>query len=203
MLEPAKHPSNDTSTGDLIRRLHEHRAWVNDRLMDAAHRLPEEALHRELPVGQGTIFRTLCHLWAAEYVWLGVLRGNPQPLPAGDRPGEPVGSQRGPGGVTTLEELIERWRATETDWREYLQSPELPLAGVVYKRSSRAQPDAPTPPLQRTDVLLHVCLHAQYTTAQLCNMLRQVEAEAIPDVMLVTMAREQTGGERAGGGTHG
>jgi uncharacterized damage-inducible protein DinB len=40
-------------------------------------------------------------------------------------------------------------------------------------------------------VLLHVCTHAQYTTAQVVNMLRQVGATSLPDTMLITLARKQ------------
>jgi uncharacterized damage-inducible protein DinB len=42
---------------------------------------------------------------------------------------------------------------------------------------------------RRADVLLHVCTHAQYTTAQLMNMLRQLEVSPLPDVMLISLAR--------------
>jgi uncharacterized damage-inducible protein DinB len=43
----------------------------------------------------------------------------------------------------------------------------------------------------RGDVLLHVCTHAQYTTAQAVNMLRQVGVEKLPDTMLITLARQE------------
>jgi uncharacterized damage-inducible protein DinB len=43
----------------------------------------------------------------------------------------------------------------------------------------------------RADILLHVCTHAQYTTAQLINMLRQLGSTQLPDVMLITLARQQ------------
>ncbi|QDT90437.1 DinB family protein [Gimesia algae] len=41
------------------------------------------------------------------------------------------------------------------------------------------------------DILLHVCTHAQYTTAQVVNMLRQLGAEPLPATMLITLARNQ------------
>ena len=42
-------------------------------------------------------------------------------------------------------------------------------------------------------MLLHVCTHAQYTTAQLVNMLRQLGVDRLPDVMLISMARQEAG----------
>ena len=38
------------------------------------------------------------------------------------------------------------------------------------------------------DVLLHVCTHAHYTSAQVVNMLRQVGLDPLPDVMLISLA---------------
>ena len=45
-------------------------------------------------------------------------------------------------------------------------------------------------------MLLHLCTHAQYTVAQAVNMLRQAGAEALPDVMLISLARQES--ENAG-----
>jgi uncharacterized damage-inducible protein DinB len=44
---------------------------------------------------------------------------------------------------------------------------------------------------RRADVMLHVCTHAQYTTAQVVNMLRQIGVEKLPDVMLIALARQE------------
>ena len=44
---------------------------------------------------------------------------------------------------------------------------------------------------RRSDILLHVCTHGQYTTAQVVNMFRQVGVAALPDVMLISLAREE------------
>ena len=45
--------------------------------------------------------------------------------------------------------------------------------------------------VRRGDVLLHLSLHAQYTTAQAVNMLRRLGVSPLPDVMLITLARAQ------------
>lgn len=47
---------------------------------------------------------------------------------------------------------------------------------------------------KRADVLLHLCTHAQYTTAQLMNMLRQLGVSPLPDVMLISLARQEAVG---------
>ncbi len=57
------------------------------------------------------------------------------------------------------------------------------------RKASSSQPDriAVTPAF---DVLLHVCTHAQYTSAQAVNMLRQLGADT-PDLQLITMSRDE------------
>src|SRR5436305_14887351 len=52
----------------IIQRLHKHRRWVNENLLAAANPLSDEQLHRSFPMGQGSIWKSLVHLYAAEFV---------------------------------------------------------------------------------------------------------------------------------------
>ncbi|HEY1785877.1 MAG TPA: DinB family protein, partial [Pirellulales bacterium] len=72
------------NAADLIRRLHEHRIWVNRNLRQAAAELSPQALRQSFAIGQGSIWQSLLHLYAAEYVWLGTLLGNEATLTPGD-----------------------------------------------------------------------------------------------------------------------
>ena len=175
---------------DLIRRLHQHRAWVNRKLIDAAGDLAAEDLRKQFPIGQGSIWKSLLHLYAAEYVWLEALLGNEEPLVKGDLPGKIPGNQEGDGAVRSLDELKARWQELESRWQAYLKTlTDAALDQNVYKVSTQDQKRHGT---RCGDILLHVCTHAQYTTAQVVNMLRQVGAQALPDPMLITLARQET-----------
>ena len=55
---------------ELLQRLHQHRAWVNGNLLTAAAQLSAEKLRSPFPIGQGSIWKSLVHLYAAECVWL-------------------------------------------------------------------------------------------------------------------------------------
>lgn len=179
---------------DLILRLHQHRAWVNGNLLAAAAQLSEEQLRSSFPIGQGSIWKSLLHLYAAEFVWLEALQGNEKSLLQGDLPGKIPGNQEGDGRITGLVELREKWLALEQHWIGYLESLKAAaLDRLVYKKSSGSGKRFGT---RRSDVLLHVCTHAQYTTAQLVNMFRQVGAEKLPEVMLISLARQE--GVKAG-----
>lgn len=174
---------------DLIHRLHKHRAWGNENLLAAASALSDEQLRREFQIGQGSIWKSLMHLYAAEFVWLEALLGNDDPLVQGDLPGRIPGNQMGEGGLASLDELRQEWAGLQRRWDSYLadlsaQSLDEPVFKFAFSTGKRVA-------TRRSDVLLHVCTHAQYTTAQVVNMLRQVGVDKLPETMLISLARRE------------
>jgi len=174
---------------DLVRRLHQHRQWVNQGLLATAAKLSDDQLRQVWKIGQGSIWKSLTHLYAAEYVWLEALSGNENPLTPGDVSGKLPGNQEGAGALSSLADLRLRWDELAARWQAYLDAltPDS-LDDTVYKTSSLSGLRAAT---QRSDILLHVCTHAQYTTAQIINMMRQAGLKQFPDPMLITLARQE------------
>ena len=122
---------------DLVRRLHQHRAWVNGNLLTDAAALSDEQLRSPFQIGQGSVWKSLVHLYAAEYVWLEALLGNDDPLVQGDVPGKLPGNQQGEGGITGLDDLRQKWSALEQRWVGYLASlTPGSLDELVYKKST-------------------------------------------------------------------
>jgi uncharacterized damage-inducible protein DinB len=174
---------------DVVRRLHQHRMWANHRLVEAAEKLQPVSLARQLAIGQGSIWRSLVHLYAAEWVWLEALLGNEFPVLPGDRPDKLPGNQQGQGGPGSLAELKTAWQDIDRRWNDYLAARnDSDLDRIVYKVGSLS---GIRQAARQLDVLLHICTHAHYTTAQVINMLRQVGVESLPDPMLITMARQE------------
>lgn len=172
---------------EVIQRLHQHRAWANRKLAAAAAALPDESLRKSLPIGQGSVWKSLAHMYATEYVWLAALEGDETALTPGDAPGKLPGNQEGDGAIRSIAELEERWQALETRWQAYLaELTEADLDRIIYKVSSLGKTRMAT---RQVDILLHVCTHAHYTTAQVMNMLRQLGVGSLPDPMLITLAR--------------
>jgi uncharacterized damage-inducible protein DinB len=175
----------------LIQRLHQHRAWVNDNLLATTATLSSAQLHQPMPIGQGSIWRSLCHLYGAEYVWLAALQGNDNPALPGDIPGKLPGNQLGDGGVKSLPELKQAWAELKAGWDSYLAGlTAQSLDEIVYKKRSGTV-DNIRHGTRRADVLLHVCTHAQYTTAQVVNMFRHCGVMELPNIMLIQMARQE------------
>lgn len=176
----------------VIQRLHQHRAWVNRNLLEAATLLSDQQLRSPFPIGQGAIWKSLVHLYAAEYVWLEALLGDEDPLVQGDLPGKLPGNQMGENRIAGLDELRALWAAQEQRWADYLDAldPES-LEDIVFKKSTSVLVGNRFG-TRRSDILLHVCTHAQYTTAQIINMLKQCGVERLPDTMLIILARQET-----------
>jgi len=173
----------------IIERLHQHRRWVNENLLAAASPLSEEQLQRSFPMGQGSIWKSLMHLYAAEYVWLEAMLGNDDPLVQGDLPGKIPGNQQGHDGFRSLAELRQEWTKLAERWDSYLATlTQRALDETVYKIAFSTGKRLGS---RRSDVLLHVCTHAQYTSAQVVNMLRHVGVEKLPDTMLISLARQE------------
>jgi len=178
-----------TTALTLIQRLYQHRAWVNQHLLAAAVGLNDEQLRHEFPIGQGSVWKSLTHLYAAEYVWLAALEGEENALAPGDASGHLPGNQQGTNPILNLDELRQKWSALEKRWTDYLTAlPAESLDDLVYRFSVAFNERFSS---RRYDVLLHVCTHAQYTTAQVVNMLRQLGAQKLPATMLIAMARQE------------
>jgi uncharacterized damage-inducible protein DinB len=118
-------------------------------------------------------------------VWLGALEGDPHATLPGDLPGQLPGSQATAapgtaGTIQSLEELRSLWEQLQDRWAAHLDklTPES-LDHAVYKVSTSSGHGRRLA-TSRGDILLHLALHAQYTTAQAINMLRSLGADPLP-----------------------
>ncbi|WP_439629579.1 DinB family protein [Gemmata sp.] len=178
---------------EMLQRLHQHRAWVNGNLLAAASALSDEQLRAAFPIGQGSVWKSLLHLYGAEYVWLAALQGNEAAVAPGDVPGKLPGNQLGEGGIADLPDLRQKWEALERRYTDYLAGLPPEALGEAVTRYSLALQTRLS--LRRSDVLLHVCTHAHYTVAQVVNMLRQCGVTNLPPTMIAAMASQE--GNRA------
>src|SRR5262245_61561400 len=177
------------NSAGLLRRLHQHRAWVNQNLLTVAEKLSEEQLRREFAIGQASVWKSLLHLYAAEYVWLEAILGNDDPVTPGDLPRQLPGNQLGDGAIGSFVELRQRWSELEKRWDDYLAGLSAESLEEPVHKWSTSFGQGRRFATRRADVLMHVCTHAQYTTAQVLNMLRQLGVQEMPEVMLISLAR--------------
>ena len=53
-----------------IKNLFDYTEWANDLAMDAANKLPDEGLRRDVGISHQSILGTLVHMAGAEWIWL-------------------------------------------------------------------------------------------------------------------------------------
>jgi len=158
----------------IVCRLHQHQRWVAQQLLQAARGLSPEQLNQPFEMGPGSLLATLNHLYAAEFIWLEAIEGNPRAMV--------------PAKFLTVEALAQAWDALELRWQRLLgELSEQELDRPVAKVSSRS-PDQPQS-TRLSDVLLHLGTHAYYHTAQAVNMMRHLGVRPLPDTMLIVMSR--------------
>ncbi|MEX0612301.1 MAG: DinB family protein, partial [Pirellulales bacterium] len=79
--------------------------FLCEKLVAAAGSLSQDQLHQPLGTGQGTVWRSLVHMYAAEYVWLETLLGDLEALCPGDapapRPSSPIPNPSSPITAST------------------------------------------------------------------------------------------------------
>jgi len=170
---------------ELLKRLREHQEYARHKLLAAAESLNDQQLRQSFEIGTGSIWNTLVHLYAAEFVWLEAIEGNPSPI--------------SPWQIKfdAMSDLIVAWQSLDSRWSTFfdgLEPSDLKRSIAKQSTSSGAGKLWATP---LSDVLLHIPLHAQYTTAQAINMLRHLGVEYLPDTMFITMSRLQNSNSSA------
>ncbi|MBL8238163.1 MAG: DinB family protein [Bryobacterales bacterium] len=132
--------------------------WASSRLLDAAGRLSEEELTRDMRVSHTSLLGTLQHIYYADRVWLARLEMR---TPAAFMDPEP-----GPG----VAELKEHWPVVIKGLRDFVElAPEELFTQELHFK--RLNGDAQR--LAHWKVLLHVVNHATLHRGQVMAMLRQ------------------------------
>jgi uncharacterized damage-inducible protein DinB len=157
----------------ILHRLHQYRAWCNRQLLHACRPLSPEQLHAPFEIGQGSVWRSLVHLLAADSLWVDAFEG---------RPDSPVPCE---ADFKDLEELANRWAEVDRRWLDALARLD---ASDLERPVLRADLRNRCLSLGGVDAHLQVCTHAAYTAAQVVNMLRRLGVASLPSCMLVAMA---------------
>src|SRR5690606_1125544 len=120
-------------------------------------------------IGAGSLWDTLVHLYAADLVWITAIEGDPSPNSPFDVK------------VEGFHELERCWEACDARWTAFMEDlSEIDLARMVEKKTNHPSFKGRMIRTPLSDAIMHVCLHAQYTTAQATNMLRRLGATPTP-----------------------
>ena len=160
-----------------IKQAHSWLRWMTDRSFRACRALSHDELHREFPIGLGSVHATLLHLYGAERIWIGVVTGSAAALTM------PTAAE-----CPTLDALESSWSATRREWDAFLDA----LTPAECARVVERVRDGRTYRQTVADACMQVPTHALDHNAQLSFMFRTM-GHALPDSSWILWARERLG----------
>ncbi len=163
-----------------IRHLFDYTEWANDLALAAAAKLPDEDLRRDVAISHNSIFGTLLHMAAAEWIWLERWHGR---SPTRDE----AWPQWMPETCPDLSVLKERWQEI-IDRRGALISglDETRLAAELPFKLLSGDPNS----MRLVDQMQHAANHATMHRGQVVGMIRQLGIEPPSTDLLFYLRRE-------------
>lgn len=163
-----------------IRHLFDYTEWANDLALKAAAELPDEDLRRDVAISHNSIFGTLLHMAAAEWIWLERWHGR-SPSKAEAWP------QWTPETCADLAVLKERWQDIVDRRARYVSElDETRLAAELPFKLLSGDPNS----LPLVDQMQHVANHATLHRGQVVGMIRQLGIEPPSTDLLFYLRRE-------------
>jgi uncharacterized damage-inducible protein DinB len=146
------------------RHLFDYTEWANGLALDAAARLSDEDLRRDVQISHGSIFGTLLHMAGAEWIWLERWHGH---SPAGKDAWSLWRTESCPDLAT----LNHCWRDVVDRRARYISELDEPrLAVELPFKLLSGDPNS----MRLVDQMQHVANHATLHRGQVVGMIRQL-----------------------------
>lgn len=163
-----------------IKNLFQYTEWANDLAMDAAHKLPDESLRRDVGISHGSIFGTLVHMAGAEWIWLERWNGR---SPAKTE----AWSNWSTESCVDLATLRDRWTNLINDRARFVSElDEMRLATDLPFKLLSGDPSS----MPLIHQMQHVVNHATLHRGQIVGMIRQLGLEPPATDLLFYLRRE-------------
>jgi uncharacterized damage-inducible protein DinB len=163
-----------------IRHLFDYTEWANELTLNAAAALSDEDLRRDFKISHSSIFATLLHMAAAEWIWLERWQGR---SPAGKE----AWSLWTTDSCADLKVLTKRW--DEVIERRAQLISELDEPRLVAELSFKLLSGDPNT-LRLVDQMQHVVNHATLHRGQVVGMIRQLGIAPPATDLLFYLRRE-------------
>jgi len=147
-----------------IKQLFSYTEWANDLTMDAAGKLPDENLRRDVGISHKSIFGTLLHMAGAEWIWLERWNGR-SPAKA------EAWSRWTTEACADLATLKERWTNVVNQRAQYISElDESKLAAELAFKLLSGDPSS----MPLVHQMQHTINHATLHRGQVVGMIRQL-----------------------------
>ena len=163
-----------------IQRLLNYMEWANELAMEAAAKLPDEDLRRDVGISHGSIYGTLLHMAGAEWIWLERWNGR---SPAKDK----AWLLWTTDSCADLAMLKERWRDLIDRRAQFISElDEERLDAELAFTLLSGDPSS----MRLVDQMQHVANHATLHRGQIVGMIRQLGIEPPSTDLLFYLRRE-------------
>ena len=163
-----------------IQQLFTYTEWANDLAIDAAAKLPEESLHRDVGISHKSIFGTLVHMAGAEWIWVERWHGySPTKAEAWSRWSTESCAQ--------LATLKKHWAELVNRRTQYVsQLDNSRLAAELHFKLLSGDPSS----MPLVHQMQHVVNHATMHRGQVVGMIRQLGLEPPATDLIFYLRRE-------------
>ena len=163
-----------------IRHLFDYTEWANGLALEAAEKLSDENLRRDVGISHKSIFGTLLHMAGAEWIWLERWNGR---SPAGKE----AWSLWTTESCADLKILNQRWRdVVDRRTRFISELDEERLASELAFKLLSGDPNS----MRLVDQMQHVANHATLHRGQVVGMIRQLGIDPPSTDLLFYLRRE-------------
>lgn len=147
--------------------------WANSRLAALAENLENEKLHQPVVSSFPGVFKTLLHIWDAEYIWLQRLKGfSPR-----EWPGSKINTQIFP---------VNDFLKNSSEFQDFVSG--LPESGFgqicQYKNIKGENFETPF-----SGIIMHCMNHSNFHRGQLVTLFRQIGINEIPATDMIVYLR--------------
>ena len=163
-----------------IRHLFDYTEWANDLAMEAADKLHDEDLRRDVGISHKSIFGTLLHTAGAEWIWLERWNGR-SPAKA------EAWSMWTPESCADLATLNDRWTEVVASRAQYISElDETRLAAELAFKLLSGDPSS----MRLIDQMQHVANHSTMHRGQVVGMIRQLGIDPPSTDLLFYLRRD-------------
>ena len=163
-----------------IRHLFDYTEWANVLATDAAAKLSDENLRRDVRISHGSIFGTLLHMAGAEWIWLERWHGH-------SPPGKDAWALWTAESCSDLATLNVRWREVVDRRARFISElDESRLAAELPFKLLSGDPNS----MRLVDQMQHVANHATLHRGQVVGMIRQLGIDPPSTDLLFYLRRD-------------
>jgi uncharacterized damage-inducible protein DinB len=147
--------------------------WANNEMIKCVEQITVEQLHQTIESSFNSVFKTILHIWDAEYIWLQRMQGNS----INDWPSKMMDKE----GFSTNAFL-----SNSASFNDFVENADQSFIDRLCDYTNLKGEKLSTP---FGTIVMHCMNHSTYHRGQLVTMYRQLGLKEIPSTDLITFDR--------------